>query len=83
MCACVENWVALPIRRSSMLRNSTLAGLLVKGGFITHERCRGRNTMNASSRHLALAVGVIVVGTLCLFSVPAAAENHRSVETNK
>jgi ketosteroid isomerase-like protein len=39
--------------------------------------------MNASSRHIALAVGVIVGCTLCLCSVPAAAETNRSVETNK
>ena len=31
--------------------------------------------MNASSRHLALVVGLIVVCTVCAFSVPAAAEN--------
>ena len=33
--------------------------------------------MNASSRHIALVVGLIVVGTVCACSVPAAAENKK------
>ena len=33
--------------------------------------------MKASSRHIALVVGLIVVGTVCACSVPAAAENKK------
>src|SRR5215471_5634720 len=77
MGACVDNWFARPIRRSSLGRTITLAGVLVKGCAIAHEWCTGRTAMNASSRHIALVVGLIVVGTVCACSVPAAAENKK------